>query len=830
MDYTRALISALDGKAILFAGAGFSLGAKSVSGPEFPTGRDLAKILCGQAKVPETDDLKVAATRYLKIKRADELVDFLRKTFSAKEVKPKHEKIAAIPWKAIYTTNYDDVIEMGAKASGKKLVPVTLTDRPNNHRESDSSVVHINGFIDRLNESTLLGEFKLTNTSYLTTQFRESEWCDLFLHHIRSAQAIFFVGYSLYDIDIQEIFYADKSMKEKTFFIQKEGMTEEEIFYSDLSEFGTIMPIGLDKFAEDLSSVDPLAISSDKSLILIGLEEMKLPDDKLVTTAEDVFSLLLRGESNSDLISEQIISSVDNDYVFKRDALERAKDEPSNYMIVGDLGNGKTTLLRCICAALLKQGKRCFWIKDEAYDCMDEIDAVLKLSEPAVIVFDNYTKKLDLIDYTNLKRRSDTILIFSARTLLHKNFQEDLYYKKIRVDVAKTLEIDCNKLSNPEISSLTDYFSKFGLWGEKAADHKDKKIRYIKKTCNSELHGVLLDLLSSPEIQSRFSSLFGQFNGSRQMTKTLVAAFCLNLLNITQPSAHMIAAVTGDGTIFTPAFRSNVILRHFFNNDRDVITPKSAALAEFCMKNFPDPQLLVDCLIDICTITRKKAATERKYDLSRFYWDLYRDMASFSNAKRMLPEIGKRELLIRFYEGLRKIELERDNPLFWLQYAMARMNEPKAGDLEQASRHLETALAIARSKKGFTTVDIETQQARLYIEYALHSSNDASEAFGHFMQAHNRLAKITKEEIYKTEPYRPMHNYERFYSKYGEQFTLEQNQGVYDALENIMKNIKRLPVRVGEEQVILTTRRILREIILKIEKKLISTTTTATAK
>ena len=820
MDYNRALISVADGKAIIFAGAGFSLGATSLNGLDFPKGSDLAKVLCDDAEVPYTDDLKIAASRYLrKPKLTEDLIKLLKQTFSVKSIEDMHKVIASAPWKAIYTTNYDDVIELGAKSFGKKLTPLTLADQPKNHRDSSANVVHINGYVDRLDDSTLITEFKLTNSSYLTAQFRESEWCDLFLHQIRSAQAIFFVGYSLYDIDIQEILYADQNLKDKTFFIQREGMTDEEIHYSELRDFGTILPIGTKKFSEDLASVDPLAVTTDKSLVLIGLEEMVLPETEIKSTAEDVFSLLLRGESNVDIISSQVISGAKNKYIFDRDGAKRIDESIRNYTVVGDLGNGKTTILRAMCASLITKGRRCFWVKDESYDCEDEIDAVLNAKEPAIIVFDNYTKKMELLAYVNMKRRADTILLLSARTLLHKNYQEDLYFRKIRIDVKLTCEIDCNKLSNSELSNLADYFSSFGLWGDRAAEHKEKRIRYVQRVCNSELHGVLLDLLASPEMKSRFSALFSEFSGTKPVVKTLVATFCLNLLNITHPDAHMIAAVTGDGTIFSPSFKANFVLRHFFNSDRDIITPKSAALAEFCLKSFPDPDLLVDCLIDICKVTRKKAETEQKLKLSRFYWDLYRDMASFSSAKRMLPNNSQRELLIRFYEGLRTIDLERENPLFWLQYAMARMSQPKDGDLEQAASYLRTALALARKRNGFTTVDIETQQARLYIEYALHSASSASEAYAFFVEADTRLAKITKQEIYKTEPYRPMHNYEQLYVKFGEKFNEKEGNGLYDSFQYILQNIKNLPARIADEPVILTSRRILREISLKLERK-----------
>jgi hypothetical protein len=187
---------------------------------------------------------------------------------------------------------------------------------------------------------------------------------------------------------------------------------------------------------------------------------------------------------------------------------------------------------------------------------------------------------------------------------------------------------------------------------------------------------------------------------------------------------------------------------------------------------------------------------------------------------RLLPESGKRELLIRFYEGLRGIQLERENPLFWLQYAMARMNEPQAGDLEQAAKYLQTALSLARGRNGFTTVDIETQEARLYIEYAIHTANTADESYDFFIEADKRLSKITKKEIYKSEPYRPMQSYLLWFNKFGKHFNEVQSRTIYDSLNIIMENIKRLPARIGEEKVILKTRQVLEDIMRKLEHRI----------
>ncbi|HCW3776262.1 TPA: hypothetical protein OXK66_000837, partial [Acinetobacter baumannii] len=152
--------------------------------------------------------------------------------------------------------------------------------------------------------------FKLTNTSYLTEQFRNSPWSEVFKRDIKSAHAIFFVGYSLYDIDIQEIIYADKELKRKTFFIERSDLTSEEIEDSELNDFGEIKNIGVIKFAEDLKNVDPLAIQDKEEFILTSFEKMKFNQSFDNVNDSEIFNLLLKGELNegklyNDLIAEK---------------------------------------------------------------------------------------------------------------------------------------------------------------------------------------------------------------------------------------------------------------------------------------------------------------------------------------------------------------------------------------------------------------------------------------------------------------------------------------------------------------------------------------------
>ena len=66
MTYEQALISAKNGNAVIFYGAGFCRGLTSALGKELPTGKGLAEILCQEIDMDNVDDLKDAAQYYLR--------------------------------------------------------------------------------------------------------------------------------------------------------------------------------------------------------------------------------------------------------------------------------------------------------------------------------------------------------------------------------------------------------------------------------------------------------------------------------------------------------------------------------------------------------------------------------------------------------------------------------------------------------------------------------------------------------------------------------------------------------------------------------------------
>src|SRR5262249_23050965 len=107
--------------------------------------------------------------------------------------------------------------------------------------------VHLNGFIDRLNADTLWDEFKLTDSSYASTSLLESPWITAFRQDLRIARAIFYLGYSLSDLDVKRVLFDSESLVEKSFFVLRSG--EDTASNRRARKYGNVIKSTVSEFA-----------------------------------------------------------------------------------------------------------------------------------------------------------------------------------------------------------------------------------------------------------------------------------------------------------------------------------------------------------------------------------------------------------------------------------------------------------------------------------------------------------------------------------------------------------------------------------------------------
>lgn len=786
MEYQQALIAARNGNAILFLGAGFSRGLRSVKSNQLPSGSGLAKILCEEAEIRITSDLGLAAKRYLRKESEDSLIDILKSYFVVNDTPDTYSSVFKCPWRQVYTTNYDNVFEIGAQKQGMLYESVDSTDIPRNSANKQR-VIHINGFINTVTSNNLNTSFKLTNPSYLTTHFRDSVWSEVFKRDINSAHAVFFVGYSLYDIDIQEILFDSPELKNKTFFIERDDITNDEIEELDLDSFGTILNIGVNKLAKDLESVDGLAIDKDE-LIVTSFSEPQYKNMEVTTQDSLIFNLLLSGDLNTNLLYNDIIAEKYR-YCVLRESFAEIMNEFSktdNLLLHSGLANGKTIFSKQISMSFYNKGYKVFEINDDYLEkyAFSEINKILQTYDKVLFVIENYTTNLHVISHINSNRNHQTKLILTSRTYEHERVASDLFYSKKIINISDTLEISLDKLSSNDLEQISSYFDLYGIWGNMYAKHDNQKIKFLKETANGEFHGILLGLLKSPQVRRRLDIFFNDMKESNILLVNVVAILSLSMSNITLPTLHMVAALTDSNEIFNKSFRENKAFKQLTTRNNDTVIAKSSALAEFILTNFPNPILLVETLVRIAKNARAKS------DGNKFYFDFYKDLASFRYIQKMLPKTGKRESLILFYQGLKEIPEERNNPHFWLQYAIARLSHPDEDNLDRAKSYLENAMSLAGQRANYWTDDIETQLARYYFQNSISDSNtELSTAFSDFEQGIKLIIKIYRSNNRpRKELFRPLKLIDNFYFKFKYQLT-PYHLNIIESYLNLLNNI-----------------------------------------
>ena len=181
MELQEAIGHAIDGNAILFVGAGFACGAPAINETTVPTGKEFVQRLmdaCGKkGAAPELD---VAARFFERQMGRDALVRLVRETFTVASCPAAQALVSDIRWKRIYTTNFDDLLEVAFHSKKKPLTSVTLGNLPQEFAPQSDVCIHLNGFARGLTADKLDAELKLTTTSYLSETVAESPGCGSF--------------------------------------------------------------------------------------------------------------------------------------------------------------------------------------------------------------------------------------------------------------------------------------------------------------------------------------------------------------------------------------------------------------------------------------------------------------------------------------------------------------------------------------------------------------------------------------------------------------------------------------------------------------------------
>lgn len=294
MTFEDALVAVRLGRAMLFAGSGFSLGAKNRHGDRLPRASELAGLLVRAAERDDDVPFDVAADLYRrKFKQhPTALLEFLREIFTVVEITGAQTRLAQEPWRRIYTTNYDNVVEFGSKAAGIVRDPVSVARSPSAHNPSTPWIVHLHGFPEELSGQQAVSPILLGRISYVDSEMMRTKWPTQFQSDLFLSSAVIVVGFSFSDLHIARLFRETASVKRKTFIIVQSDA--DEALVEAAAEFGTVIAIGTEGLADALERVDTSLIPTELTVPIVSFDRFELPV-AVAPEPEDIWNLLVAG-------------------------------------------------------------------------------------------------------------------------------------------------------------------------------------------------------------------------------------------------------------------------------------------------------------------------------------------------------------------------------------------------------------------------------------------------------------------------------------------------------------------------------------------------------
>jgi hypothetical protein len=778
LDLQDALDFALSGRAVLFTGAGFSIGAVNLRNTPFKTGATLAKHLAQLAGLPESTGLEDSAEWVTNKYGKDRLIEELHQEFTAKHVTQAHTDILKYPWKRIYTTNYDNVAETASAKAGKRLNPATLSDTIHALPRTGTLCVHLNGFIDRAKVSTPDSEIKLTDTSYLTQTVIDSPWADTLRQDLDAARAVFFVGYSTADIDIRRLLYERPSLKDKSFFVL--GSQIDPISRQKISRFGTVLDLDLAALVSALAKAATThSAETDHSPINYCVHRFEPPSNLPPFEDRFMFDLFLRGDIRPEYVWQSLHGHLGYfvDSPTANTALASFGTGHRAVAIFSDLGNGKTAVLESLKVKAFDAGYDVYSVVIDSDTLLEELQTVFKSSRNTLLVVEHYADWLETIDFIGKHAPQNIVLAFTARTSTH-----DLMVNRLaeRIKPGTLAEIPADALQPEECEQIVDLFDNYGLWGTLAAKSRRYKLEHLTRTCHSEWHAILIDRFNAPQIRERFTPIIEALSKQTRFYEVVIATLVLNVLEYT-PSVDLLLGLCGQ-SVLEKDFKDDASVREVLDASSGRIRLRSSVAGHFILTQFADPNVLVTVL------TRMAKACDNSARNNRQYFELLKSLTRFNGLQHIFPEQDRKKAFIRYYESIKDLYQTRKNPLFWLQYAIACT---VFEEFDRAEKYFSTAYSLAEALDYFNSFQIDNHYARFLLMRSIRSKDQ-----GNCMKSFREARKLIFEQI-QTErlhyPFRVATNIAEFYDTFAASLSATEKQEIARAAKHIITRIDELP-------------------------------------
>jgi hypothetical protein len=702
------LPSSLDpASTLLFLGSGFPTSAINIANTSPPLGAGLAKEFERQLGVTRGElDLKILADE-MKFQKGNGLYQTLYNLFTIARLAPEQTEILSRRWLRIFTTNYDDAIELAYHKNGIRC-PSFDHDDPIPKRILPGSIIHIHGSIRKTSEDNVLDQIVLNENSYIRQHFERSPWYGELDRALDHCSACFFVGYSLSDHHITALLMQKPARKNKTFFITR--TMPDAIPRRQLEQFGEIHAIGSTGFAELCRTLPAPPPITDLNA-LRGIRYLDPFRDKravLPPTPTEILRLVTYGDFNPQRCLTNLPAA---NYVVPREAIAiKAVDEIKSAKTVilhSFLGNGKTIFIPIFAYHLSTLGYKSFVCTSGGLEITREIRA-LQDQEKFVIIFDSYDLAISTISSFE-EQLPQAKYVVTVRTGVQEVRLHEIQDKL----PGPVKRISLNGIGRDEKVVFKELLDAAGVLRSNLSHQIDEGRDYRE---------IVTTIYNHEGIRARLATEIAPILADERTMPVLVAALLLSWIGQKFDPALLRAITERDP--YVELRRHEAVTAEIFKLDDSDLEVRSSLFAEYVLRDHCSSKHLLEVIERLITI-----AVQRKRE------------RGFQGILSKLMRIGTLKIIISGTSGLEKIaklfqRLQRDidinaEPLFWLQYAIL---ENEMQNFDEAERFLETAYKRAEKAINFQTFQIDTYALRLLLRIEERSNERAVTRFDAIIQ------------------------------------------------------------------------------------------------
>lgn len=713
-------------RCILFLGSGFSVEATSVADLTPPVGDKLRSAIIDEFALPPTDRELKDVVRYASNKNYD-VFDLLKRYFSIGDLSDAQKRILKHRWRRIYTTNYDDAVEVynhKQRQSPKRKTYTISDDRPS--KLPADSVVHLHGYIHACNRETVLSELILDHRSYAEQHVRGSPWWDQFHRDIRGAQWVFFLGYSVNDFAVASYLTVSPSYKRKVRFVVLPPVDEYD--RDRLSEYGEIDDFAVSGFSVECDNAEEGAPISELS----GLSSFSLfnpyKDNKAVYRPNpvEIEAFLTRGSINNRALSSTYPNS---EYTIPRtksinEALEKL-ESCKTLLLHSRTANGKSVFSEMLALELSSRGGTCLRYRSHTGVLPQEVEYLSSL--PKLYLFiPSYDDALSSIDeFTDI--RGDVRFIIEMNTGTDQVRRTEVQSKLLK----PLARLDLNPLTREDLEDFSYLMDRAGLPANEMRDVAGR---------HPEMRDLLLEILNSPTVKQKIDVAIRPLINDSEARRVVATACVLKAFGI-QVGLEFLHAVVGSDP-FDVLLRNEVIASEFGQFSPDDVYFHSAVFSEFFLKNYFNAHAVSSMVARLAfeAVRRKNDEGQRESQRTREARRALGSLMQYRNLEPLFAAFSDGDSYIkRLYETLRDRSAINREPLFWLQYSIYMQ---AVGNYPIARDHLRTAYLRAEAEPTFRTYQLDTNYLKLILQAptdALDFPNDSEVLFDLLEKVRNMI-------------------------------------------------------------------------------------------